>query len=222
VAGRRVKQAATRRRPARVSEGTLLAEQRLYPKGLAAKAAVKGRENAKREHAANLRRTAERIEEADAPERAASLRREANRKDPDVMQAGEIKRQVTELFSAHEEMRREHRGKAIHEVEQAVKGTNKAERNALSVVAQRITSASKEDIRAYVTQLEHEHPLLDNAGRRDNESLRRQLDKVLRTRSTTRAQPRERRGATRRSPRTSSTSWWTPTSSRRRRPTSRA
>jgi hypothetical protein len=178
VAGRRVKQAATRRRPARVSEGTLLAEQRLYPKGLAAKAAVKGRENAKREHVANLRRTAQRIE-SDAPERAASLRREANRKDPDVMQAGEIKRQVTELFSAHEELRREHRGKAIHEVEQAVKGTNKAERNALSVVAQRITSASKDDIRAYVTQLEHEHPLLDNAGRRDNESLRRQLDKVL-------------------------------------------
>lgn len=49
----------------------------------------------------------------------------------------------------------------------------------MSVVAQRITTASKDDIRAYMTHLEHEHSLLDDAGRRDNEALRRQLQTVL-------------------------------------------
>ncbi len=176
--GKTVKKAASRERAPRTVEGTALLEERLYPKGVVAKQVVKGRENSKRQEAGRLRVLAERAESRGEQDRAVDLLRKANRKDPDVMPAKEIKRQTTELFSANEEVRREHRGKVIHDVEQALKGTSRSEKKALSTTVQRITG-DKADVQAYIHELAAEHPMLGDSGKKANENLRHQLQEVV-------------------------------------------
>jgi GNAT superfamily N-acetyltransferase len=135
-------------------------------------------EKARRSHTEKLRRKADMEDAKGRVDRARDLRDKAARSDPDRLPEHEIQRRVDERVAATEDVRRIHRSKIAGEARDVLKPVKK-QGAAVSLVAQRITRAATEDLRAYKTELEAEFDALPNHQRHANKELRRQIDKAL-------------------------------------------
>lgn len=178
AAGKKAKQLASTEGKPRVLEGTKLVESRTYSKDVLSKAVQVNREGMKRTQAQTLRRKADIEERKGNRERAEELRHRAAKKDPDRMSEAEIRRRVDERQAANEDIRRINRAEVTEKARKVLK-TAGADEKALPLVAQRITKADPDDLRAYRDELAAEYAGLSNAGKRANKQVREAIDRVL-------------------------------------------
>jgi hypothetical protein len=176
--GKKIKTAAATEGAPKTFPGTALEQPRIYPKGPVQKVVKVHQEKTAREKARQLRAQAA-LHEDTNPVEAARLHSQANRADPDRIQPGEIKRRVDGSVAAFEDIRRLHRSEVINQVRAALKGVKGHAKPAVSLVAQRITHATPEDLRAYRAELEAEAKTLAPAEKASNAQLRAHITDAL-------------------------------------------
>lgn len=178
AAGEKIRKAGSTERAPRRVPGTAIVEERSYSRDSFTKAGQIVQEKSDRRATKRLRTQAQRAESHGHTDEAQALREKAARRDPDRVSEQEIKRRVDERMQVNEDTRRRHRAQATKQARKVVKRA-KREKGALSVVAQRIARADKDDLRAYVRELASEFDGLSPSGKRANKQLRRRLQEVI-------------------------------------------
>jgi hypothetical protein len=168
-----------RRRSPRSVPGTNIVQNRQYRPGLVGKAGQRGREGWRRRSRDRLNLRAAEAEAAGHADRAADLRRQAARKDPDRLPEQEIQRRVDLLEGQNQSMRRPGRAETARAARAALASVPKGQRHAVSLVAQRIAHADPDDLRSYLTALEAEFPKLSSSKKNANKQMRKQVEKAL-------------------------------------------
>jgi hypothetical protein len=166
---------ATRRLP-----GTQLGEVRRYSPGVIGRGAQVARERRGIAKAARLTERA-RAAEAKGPagfDRARTLRQRAGAVDPQRLPERYIEHRVDVREGLAQSVRRPHRMETAQAVRKVLP---KHGDHAVSLVAQGIVRASKDDLQAFKRELETEYPKIEGRARRSaNRKLRRQIDHVIR------------------------------------------
>lgn len=176
--GKGAKAAASTKRASRVVPGTRIEEHRQYLRDVTKKAVQVAHEKSRRRKRDKLTKQAEAEVRAGNLDKARDLKQQAARIDPDRLTEREIKRQVDERVAVNEDIRRVNRGRVVKEAKKVL-GVAKRENQAVSVVTQRIASATREDLQKFVNELEQEFPRLSNHRKRENKDLRRKIQAVI-------------------------------------------
>lgn len=176
VVGKKAKRAASTRRAPATVPGTRIVKKREYSPDVIKKSRQVIVEKQQIKRAEKTRAKAKTEKDPDVK---VELLRKANRQDPRVASSREVRRRVDERVDVNEGKRRLHRTQTQVATRKIVKKVRRKDRPAISVVAQNITRASKDDIRAYIGELKDQHPALDAAGQRANTRLRRDLQRIV-------------------------------------------
>lgn len=178
AAGPKLKAAASTTRDPVVLEGTNLAQNRTYSKDFFAKRKQIKDEQQKAAQAKDLRARADKIE-PDQPTLADEYRARANRVDPARVKGKEIRRRVDERVAVNEDIRRIGRGEVSRHIDTILKPLRDSEKPIVALIAQRFVDPTREDLSAYLTEIQAHHDKLDAAGKRANQATQRQIRAVL-------------------------------------------
>lgn len=170
---KKLRKAGSVTRKPRTLEGASLTQRREYSPDITTKAAQVASEKLARRKVAKLREQAKGMPD----DRAHALQAKAALRDPDRMRPSEVRRRVDERVDANFLVSRANRGETL----KAMKQTGVRKAPAVGLVAQGITKASKDDLRAYMAELERVYPELSDAQKVANRALRKQIKGALKS-----------------------------------------
>lgn len=171
---KKLRKAGSIARKPRTLEGTSLTQRREYSPDIITKAAQVAQEKLATRKVGKLREKAKGMPE----DQARALEAKAVLRDPQRMRPSEVRRRVDERVDANFLVSRANRGQTLKEMKQT--GVHKAP--VVGLVAQGITKASKDDLRAYMAELERVYPELSDAQKVANRALRKQIKGALKSR----------------------------------------
>lgn len=174
--GKRAKRAASTTGEPKRLPGTRLEEPRDYSPDVITKTGQVAVEKARRSSSRRLVRRADRARKKGEVEKADRLAEKAVRRDPDRVSDKAVARRMDERVDANEILRREDRARVTRDVDKAVPKRASAH---VSLTAQGITRASRDDLAAYRRELIAEQESLAGARLAANKRLVRQIDDAL-------------------------------------------